>query len=179
LFVTEFFRSDGRIPLYNPQGRQRKLSWPELRAKLETPFRGASFDDLQEAEGWSPVAFHGDYRKLENVNLVYALGLDYDSLVGNVKTPIPSIDVVLDCWRGYHCLVHTTRHHAPGACRCRVIVETDRPFSAKEHGKLFRWAKERSAEHGLQIDTQAADPSRFWYVPSALDGAEFICVEIE
>jgi len=115
-----------------------------------------------ELPGWSPATFVDDTRKRANVERVDALVLDYDA--GE-----PFADVV-GAWGGYRGAVHTTPSSTDEHNRCRVIVILSRPVTAAEHGVIYAWALDRAAAIGHTPDTATRDPSRFWYVPVAVEG---------
>lgn len=116
--------------------------------------------------GWSPAEFHPPERKLENVERVHALVLDYD---GNV-----SIDEMLTALAGYQCHIHTTRSHTPECPRFRVVLPLSRSVTPKEYESLWAGA----AERWPGLDKSPKDPSRFWFVPGT-DSEHFLAFTLD
>ncbi len=137
----------------------KDTAWSELFSDFSKPqpFTG---------RGWSPAEFHPPERKLENVERVHALVLDYD---GNV-----SIDEMLTALAGYECLVHTTRSHTPESPRFRVVLPLSRSVTPKEYESLWAGAAERWSG----LDKSTKDPSRFWYVPGT-DNDHFLAFTLQ
>ncbi len=146
--------------LRDPSGREEQLiTWQALFERFAEPseYRG---DD--EQPGWSPARFDGQRRGREHVRRVFALCLDYDG-----GEPFESVS---ERWDGTLGFVHTTRKHRPEAPRCRVILPLRRDVSPFEFDALWR----RLSGHAGPIDEAPKDPSRFWFVPGAPTGAEYI-----
>jgi hypothetical protein len=68
--------------------------------------------------------------------------------------------------------MHTSRSHAAGAHRFRVILPLSRSVSAFEYAALWLRAAGRS---GWKIDDQAKDASRFWFLPGVVDDGPYEC----
>lgn len=126
----------------------------------QEPFRG---DDVHP--GWSPARFDPPRRADENVVSVTALVLDYDDCG-------TSFDDAIEVWRVFYGFVHTTRKHEPGADRFRVVLPLSREVSPDDYALLWRYAVHIA---GHQVDRKTRNPSRFWYVPGALNGGGFRC----
>lgn len=107
--------------------------------------------------GYAPVTFTDDYRKLEGVESVNALCLDFDD---------GDFDPV--AWKPYLGVAHTTRHHCrkkgdkPALTRWRVMLLLSRPVTVAEHAKLWQWAADMG---GGTVDPSAKDASRLWFYP--------------
>lgn len=129
----------------------------------QEPFRG---DDVHP--GWSPARFDPPRRADENVTAVTALVLDYD----NCGT---SFDAAVELWGVFYGFIHTTRKHEPGADRFRVVLPLEREVSPDEYALLWRYVVHIA---GHQVDRKTRNPSRFWYVPGALNGSGFRCARL-
>lgn len=139
-----------------PSGGHFELDWSELVRFCASPVVVERREALQ---GWSPVRFTGNRRKLENVELVSAIVLDVDDAGGR------SFEDVCSCFPGTTGVVHTSFRHAPGATRCRIVLRCSRDMTADEHARVWRAVNTYAASHGLVLDAATKDASRFWYVP--------------
>lgn len=147
--------------LTNTRGTKTELSWDALRALLAEP-QGANG---QPTLGWSAASFRDDRRAKEGVLVVTALVLDVDR--GNV--PLAQLR---EAFAGRRAIVHSTRSHAPGDARWRIVVAISRPMTPDEHARVWAVERDRLAQHGIHVDEQTKDASRFWFLPCpAADGS--------
>lgn len=137
-----------------------ETSWVDLTTWLSTP-PVRSFAGKFSEGGWSPAVYDPPVRRLGNVKVVSALVLDYDSGGG--------WDVIIAVWAGFDFVIYTTKSHAVGADRFRVVLRLARDVSVEEHGAIWRWAQDRSIVGGAVPDENAKDASRFWYAPTIPD----------
>lgn len=114
--------------------------------------------------GWSTTVFKNDYRCLANVELCYALILDYDH-----HSSFDHIDLT---WGEYTRILYTTHSHSPKDQRIRLVLPLTEPCSADDYYSTWEWA---NAQDGM-IDKSCKDPSRLWFSPGiAVAGAPFVC----
>lgn len=115
-----------------------------------------------EHPGWSPVLYDPPRRELANVRRVFALVLDHDKGA--------EIDRLVELWTGSSGVVYTTKSHADGAPRYRVVLALARPVTAEEYAKVWDWGAARSQAAQCPADKQCKDASRFWYSPTLPPG---------
>jgi hypothetical protein len=130
---------------------ERVLTWLETRPS-------AQWDE--QCPGWSPVVYDPPRRAKENIKSVSALVLDYDKR--------STWDAVVALWSSFYGLIYTTKSHDIGAHRVRVVLPLSRAVSADEYATLWQFASMQSRQRELEVDGQAKDASRFWYVPTAV-----------
>lgn len=131
------------------------LSW--LEQKPTTKWKGQ-----HSTPGWSPVLYDPPARKKENIKQVFGLVLDYDKRA--------TWDLVVALWCDHHGLIYTTKSHDVGNHRLRVVLPLSRPVTAAEYDRLWSWAQRQSAAAELELDNQAKDASRFWYMSTPPKG---------
>jgi KaiC/GvpD/RAD55 family RecA-like ATPase len=150
--------------LTNPLGVLRRMTWDALFADLSKvqPFRG------DDHPGWSAAVFRDDRRAKAGVLRVTAACLDYDN-----GTPP---ETVLERWRGMFGLLHTTRSHTEAKPRFRIVLPLSRPVSWFEWEGL--WSRLNAHAQG-NLDGQAKDASRFWFMPGIRDDGEFFAKRLE
>jgi DnaB helicase-like protein len=144
--------------LLDTEGQLQEIAWDDLFIELAEagPFLG------DDHPGWSAAVFRDNRRKREKVKRVTAAVLDYDG--------VTTLEAAKASWAGVRGFIHTTKSHKPELASFRVILPLERPVSAFEWDAL--WA--RLHHHsGSLLDTQARDPSRFWYCPGVLEGGVF------
>lgn len=159
IVITCFERLDGA------QGARVTTTWADLAAQLE-----ARMTQPHDGAGWSPAAFKGDYRNAENVEILYAIGLDLEP-GGDKDAPDPlrlgdpekAAHVFADCAG----IVHTTRSHSEDSPRCRVVLHTDRPMTPAEYEAIWQRLRRRAEAGGLRCDPAARDAGRFWFTGCA------------
>ena len=105
--------------------------------------------------GWSPATFRHDRRSLENVELVHAIVLDFDS-----GTCAPNALARIDGVRAYS---YTSPSHSPAHSKFRLVMAISRPVTAPEYVIAWQWAADWFAAAHAIVDPAAKDPSRFWY----------------
>jgi len=115
-----------------------------------------------EHPGWSPVLYDPPRRELANVRRVFALVLDHDKGA--------EFDRLTELWAGSSGVVYTTKSHADGAPRYRVVLALARPVTAEEYAKIWDWGAVRSHAAQCPADKQCKDASRFWYSPTLPPG---------
>lgn len=119
-----------------------------------------------DAPGFSLATFNPNRRKVENVERVHAVGLDLDHGVPEWKTLVANFQAVA-------CFVHTTWRSQPDAIRARAFLCLSRPVTADEYYRVWTFCRDVVTKGGLEVDGQAKDPSRFWYLPACAPGAAF------
>jgi hypothetical protein len=150
--------------LYEPKGKRRSATWRALCAWLSNPVIAPA---KEEAPGFSVATYADDYRKLANVEQVYAIGLDIDEDL--------SLEDLRQKFATSSAFVHTTWSSTIDAPRCRVFLELSRPVSAEEYRRVYTAVCAIAESDGLVIDRQASDPSRFWFRPSVREvGCSYI-----
>lgn len=146
-----------------PHGQRRAVTWRALCTWLSTP----CVSPVKEVGGFSVATFAEDHRKTENVQEVYAIGLDLDEC--------PSLEDLRSKFTACDAFVHTTWSSTLDALRARVFLRLSRPVTADEYRRCYRAAVVVAEKAGLTVDTAASDPSRFWYRPSIAEvGRSFI-----
>lgn len=115
-----------------------------------------------EHSGWSPVLYDPPRRELANVRSVFALVLDHDHGA--------EFERLAELWTGSSGVVYTTKSHADGAPRYRVVLALARPVTAEEYAKIWEWGAARSQAAQCPADKQCKDASRFWYDPTLPPG---------
>lgn len=157
LAITYFPRLD------TAQGRRVQTSWPALLPRLQAP---RVVDAKELIPGFSLATYRRDYRKADNVELVYAIGLDFDELDDNdwwerLKT----------AFAGTAAFLHTTYSHTADAPRARAFILLSRPVTGPEYRVLWDHVAKVCEEADLIADRKARDPSRFWYLPAHAPGS--------
>lgn len=140
--------------LRHPRGRRCVVSWLGLVERLT-----ATAQRRHNGRGWAPVTFRQDYRELDRVELVYAVGLDFDK--GDCS-PFAAARL----WADHLGFVHTTKRHTPEEPRIRVVLPLSRPVGAMEQRRVWRWCAARSRSGGFHVDPSTKDASRLWFLPS-------------
>jgi hypothetical protein len=149
--------------LRDVQGKRVRASWPAICARLARPTVTA---DKNACAGVSLATFRDDRRSLANVETVSAIGLDFDHELNWVA--------LRDCLQDCASVIHTTWSSTPEARRARAFILLSRPVTPAEFRVLHGLASKRMAALGCPIDDKAADPSRFWFLPSHRPGGEFL-----
>ncbi len=156
-------------PLEKARGTRFATTWKRLCERLAQP---RSTGSKGAAPGISLGTFRGNHRKLENVEAVYAVGLDLDS-------DLPPWKEVVHLFSGHEAFVHTTWTSTPEILRARVFLRLSRPVSGDEYRRVYRAVVDRVSGFGLTVDRAASDPSRFWYLPSRPATLEALNAELE
>ena len=153
------------------EGRSLTLPWSALAERLRVPAPAG-----RERKTWAFATFRDNCRKRETHELSHALHLDFDCdptlPLGDPKRGNPELEAA-DLQRaldGVRHFAHTTKRHAPGAARWRVIAPLSRSVDAADYGALSRVAAERfrrAAVAGLDADPSWCQPERCFFVPEA------------
>ena len=153
------------------KGKLTTLTWAALGARLRDPNPAG-----RERKLWAFATFRDNRRSGETHELSHALHLDFDCdpdlpsgdpKRGNPDLSAADLQRVLD---GVRHLAHTTKSHAPGAARWRVIIPLSRSVEGDDYRALARVAVERfrrAGVAGLEADPTWNQPERFFYVPEA------------
>lgn len=166
--------------LYEPRGKRVSTTWEKLIARLSVP----RIIPTKECPGLSLATYRGDHRKLENVEQVFAVGIDLDKLdaLSAVTTRPPAGEVIeARDWDGLRrtfaassAFVHTSWSSTLQLPRLRVFLRLSRPVTGDEYRRVYQAVATTCEKGGLVVDRQASDPSRFWYLPSSPDPASFV-----
>ena len=148
--------------LRNPQGQRFSTTWSRLIARLSTPRVSVSKEGVP---GISLATFKDDYRRLANVEQVFAIGLDLDKQVSWAELRAR--------FAGCASLVHSTWSSTLLEPRARVFVLLSRPVTAEEYRVVYGAISAKVEAGGLVVDRAASDPSRLWFLPSIKQGAPF------
>ncbi len=141
--------------LTEPLGKRVQTTWTALLARLRVP-RVCSAK--LEIPGFALATFAGDRRALANVEKVHAIGLDFDDHA--------DIEALRTAFAKTASFLHTTWQSSPAAPRARAFILLSRPVDAVEYRILYRHAAKLLAEAGHEVDRQASDPSRLWFLPA-------------
>lgn len=166
--------------LTEPKGRRYRLTWDALLSRLAklriSPTKGGP--------GISLATYRNDYRKLANVEAVYAVGLDLDhldALSSFTSRPPPGEVIEAPDWdqlrkrfAANDAFVHTTWSSTLSTPRLRVFLRLSRPVTGDEYRRVYQAVAGTCERGGLVVDRQASDPSRFWYIPSTPLAASFV-----
>lgn len=146
--------------------RVAEVTWDELVETL------AQFDRRPDGKaGWLWAAHElrpGTTRSKHNVAQVNAAVFDFDGLPEDRAMAILEGSKA----RGLAFIFHTThRNVPPAACRFRLVFQLSRPVFGHEWDRFYPAA---AAHLGFpsDFDESTTDPSRFWFLPCAPDGAE-------
>lgn len=177
--------SPGRVVLtYFPGcrtavGQRVRTTWPALLERLIQPKTVA---DKYDAPGVSLATYRHSHRKLENVELVYAVGIDldhFDALPIKMTRrpgqiiPAPTWDDVTARFDRVESFVHTTYSSTEECPRVRVFLRLDRPVTADEYRRVYAYCADLVEGYGFLVDRSASDPSRFWFLPSIPPGGVY------
>jgi hypothetical protein len=144
--------------LRDAAGQRGAASWERLLERLSVPKIAA---EKELAPGLAFATFREDRRALDRVELVHAIGLDFDDLEGPAAW-----DALVERFAKTASFAHTTWSASSERPRARVFLPLSRPVTAEEF-RLVHAAVARVCEGaGLALDRRASDPSRFWFLPS-------------
>jgi len=148
--------------LTDAQGKRYRTTWSKLVERLSVP---RVCETKHEVPGLSLATYVGDRRALANVDLAYAIGLDFDK----------NVDWKALCvaFAESEAIIHTTWSSTPEEPRARAFLLISRPVTAAEYRVLFAYVAGIVEEAGITVDRAASDPSRFWYLPSVRPGGVF------
>jgi hypothetical protein len=149
--------------LTDPQGKRVRTTWSALLERLSVPRTSGAKHDVP---GLSLATFKGDYRNLENVEQVFAIGLDLDEGVKWTE--------VRERFARTDSFVHSTWSSTLCEPRARVFLLLSRPVSGEEYRLVYANVAKHCEAEGLVVDRQASDPSRFWFLPAIRHGGSFI-----
>lgn len=152
---------------YKPKGVREKISWFDLAREFMRP---AITEDKFSVALFSPATFVGDYRKKENIELVYGVGLDIDHGLPAAPAPDPlfGLGTVYETFSDVQALIVTTHSHTRARPRCRILVPFSRPLTRDEYESgIIPIAIEVCEQAGLIVDKSCRDASRAWFLPSA------------
>lgn len=141
--------------LWQARGRQIEMPWSIFHDRAKNPWPARSKESLARI---AFVEFRDAYRKRANVVRVHAIAFDLDN--GAVLAAI--VAAVGDLLAIVHSTFSATEEHP----RWRVIVPLDRPVTADEHDRVWRWLAMRFERAGIDPDYAARDASRAWAVPA-------------
>lgn len=137
-------------------------------AQLARWFRTPKADDGRSKKDlpvWCAARFDGDRRGKDRVLAVTALVFDFDGASVSLESVVAALPVAA--------AGHTSYSHGTKEGHCfRVVVPVDRPISAREHARLWRWFQGVFASLGATVDASTHDPGRPWFVPVARPGYE-------
>lgn len=164
------------------QWTPQALMLSELYERLRTPARGVETleqylklrkdqqDGLKDVGGFVAGVLNGTRRKAAAVAGRDVLTLDIDNAApGSTRALLCALDG-LGC--GY--CVYSTRKHAPGTPRLRVLLPLDRTCTAEEYEPLAR-AMARYIDPSMRpFDPSTFEASRLMYWPSCCTGSEYI-----
>ena len=144
------------------------LTWDEVAGVLMRHTRRPDKD----GHGWSPAEFRpGGKRQDADVVSVGALVLDLDKRPDGSPLDEVAAAGALRTLRtsGLRAVVHTTHSHAPPErCSLRAVVALSRAVPAADWSRFWAAAVARL---GFHVEPACRNPGRFWYWPSAADGA--------
>lgn len=118
---------------------------------------------LHDSSQYALVDFADDYRHLRNVRGIYGPALDFDDLDASQVEPLIRW---ASRWLG---VAHTTKRHTDSAPRVRVVLLTDRPYTAEEHVPLWLALSDAAYRRGFVADGQAKGASKAWMWPCRTD----------
>lgn len=153
--------------LRSARGQRYRTSWDALVRRLA---RAQVSTDKHDVAGISLATYRDNYRKLENVERVFAVGLDLDH-------DLPSWDALAGGFQSVACFLHTTWSSTAQALRARVFIRLSRPVTAAEYRRVYAFCAGVVERGGVEVDRAASDPSRFWFLPSVQPGATFLHAE--
>lgn len=150
-------------------GQGEAVEWSDLLMWFRFP-RIVPNKDAREI--WAPASFKDAYRKKDNVEAIYALGLDFDALPANGLTLLEKE------FSKTLAIIHTTWSHGfEKPVAARVLVALSRPVSVSEYESITRYLANHvyNKPEALLLDTQALDGSRGWAWPSIrAEGAPYV-----
>jgi hypothetical protein len=149
--------------LTRPAGRTLRITWSAFAGRVRDARPGASKESLAR---WAPVEFRDSYRARANVIRCYAVVLDVDD-----GTPLEHIESGLD---GLFCITHSTFSASPNAPKWRVIVPLDRPVTADEYDRCWRWIASALESDRYAPAYQARDAPHPWAVPARPPNGHYI-----
>jgi hypothetical protein len=149
-------------------GTPAAWTWDELAAKLASPI----VRPKEKLPGWSAASFEGHRRAKACARRVSALVLDLD------EGAIP-LERLCDVFAKRKTVVHSTASSTPSSPRWRVVVALSRDLSPEEYSRVWRASEARLREVGIELDTQARDPSRLWFMPSPPAEGAFVFHRID
>ncbi len=122
----------------------------QLVTKLTRHTRGGKGD----LPLWSPAVYKpgATRRCAAQVEAVCMLVLDYDDGT--------EIETAIGTWGAWAHVVYTTPSHSPEAPRFRVVLPLASPVHARDWGRVWRWAEQRT---GRAIDHKCKDPCRMYW----------------
>jgi hypothetical protein len=132
-------------------------------------------DEIQNARPWSgaktdlamicPATFRGDYRKNDNVEGVWQLGVDIDAPQSDPQAVARAITTALGGVEGFF---FSTFSSEADALRLRGFIPYETPASAAEHRASWALVARVLDRAGITIDRSCSDPSRgyfMWAIP--------------
>lgn len=165
------------------------MTWEQLVESLKTHERRAN----KEGPGFAPTEFKKErctcgmmhcprergHRINQNVVRVHALALDLDKGFDGSAMTIEAANAVLEklVARGVEfCVYSTHSYKPPEKAALRALVRLSRPVEAAEWERFWHAA---IGYLGIPVGTgsqkgKADPPARFWYLPSAPEGAEVL-----
>lgn len=133
-------------------------TWGLLEALLSVPNPRPADATNPRVGGWSPAVFAQNHRRLDHVERVTALGIDFD-------TGALSLERLRELYPDRRVIVHNTRRSTPRTPWWRVVIAVSREMTKEEHSVVWAAERERLARLGIKIDDATKDASRFWYLP--------------
>lgn len=175
--------------LTNPYGERRSCSWETLldvlsghRSTREGTFLPYVVDAKDKAPGFSLATYRDDYRRKDNVERAWAVGVDLDHFdalpIKMTRRPAQLIpartwDDLIERLDKYDSFAHTTWSSTEENTRVRVFLRLDRPVTADEYRRVFVYCADILDGLGFLVDRKAPDASRFWYLPSIPPGGNY------
>ena len=124
-------------------------------------------NDKEEHGAFTLAKINGG-RRVQNVKFVTALGLDGDETGVDARA-------IFDLLEGYERVVYTTFTSTPTAPRWRAILELSRRATGAEHYRYVGNVHANLRASGINLDPQAVDPCRLWYIPAFKYRENFEC----
>ena len=112
-------------------GSGESVEWSDLLMWFRFPHIVPNKD---HREIWAPASFKDGYRKKDNVESLYALGLDFDAL------PADGLTLLEDEFGEDMAIIHTTWSHGfEKPVAARVLLALSRPVSVSEYESITRF----------------------------------------
>jgi P4 family phage/plasmid primase-like protien len=162
-------------------GSPLRTTWADFFGKMSALTNTAKTTDKLKLPGWSAATFKDNHRRMENVENVYAVVLDFDNS-GKVKRPdgkviterlsddkLATIDGAVRVWPDCYAFAYTSWSHSVEWPRFRLVLPYSRPVTKHEHEVVWSWVAGKLKAAGQEIDTACKDASRLWFVPARRD----------
>ena len=150
------------------EGGYAEITWETFLGFVSSP---AVAENKNALEGWSPVRFAGNRRARSGAELISSVVLDDD------KTGLP-FDKVVELWRAFAGVIHTSHSHTPEAPKYRIVLRCSRDMTPDEHAHVWGYVRALSTKGGQLLDEATKDASRLWFVPAHRAGAPYAWHEL-